>query len=240
MQPEEAEHVEVRASQTERKLSGLHALSRPVRPAYRLLHPSHVARRQPLSRRSYGDDVIWTAARARAEATSCLHDAGDRWLHVQAVGRSAEELKARGLDVSDALVMAAWLHDVGYGKSVAATGFHPVDGARWLADQDAPPDVVALVAHHSGAWFEAEERGFADAIARFPEPDQDQLDVLTLIDMSTGPTGRRVSVQERLTEILQRYPSDHPVHRAVTRSYSYLEDSARRATERLGLADVRA
>src|SRR5665647_1020585 len=36
MQPEEAEHVEVRASQTERKLSGLHALSRPVRPAYRL------------------------------------------------------------------------------------------------------------------------------------------------------------------------------------------------------------
>ena len=26
MQPEEAEHVEVRASQTERKLSGLHAL----------------------------------------------------------------------------------------------------------------------------------------------------------------------------------------------------------------------
>src|SRR5664279_2183714 len=59
MQPEEAEHVEVRASQTEPKLSGLHALSRPVRPAYRLLHPSHVARRQPLSRRSYGDDVIW-------------------------------------------------------------------------------------------------------------------------------------------------------------------------------------
>src|SRR5674476_886350 len=197
MQPEEAEHVEVRASQTERKLPGMHALSRPVRPACRLLHPSHVARRQPLSRRSYGDDVIWTAARARAEATSCLHDAGDRWLHVQAVGRSAEELKARGLDVSDALVIAAWLHDVGYGKSVAATGFHPVDGARWLADQDAPPDVVALVAHHSGAWFEAEERGFADALARFPEPDQDQLDVLTLIDMSTGPTGRRVSVQER-------------------------------------------
>src|SRR5680860_134963 len=122
-------------------------------------------------------------------------------------------------DVSDSVVMAAWLHDVGYGESVAATGFHPVDGARWLADQDAPPGVVALVAHHSGAWFEAEERGFADAIARFPEPDQDQLDVLTLIDMSTGPTGRRVSIPERLTEILQRYPSDHPVHRAVTRSY---------------------
>ena len=184
--------------------------------------------------------MTWTTARARAEATACLHETGDRWLHVQAVGRSAEELRARGLDVSDDLVMAAWLHDVGYGKSVAATGFHPVDGARWLEAQDAPPEVVALVAHHSGAWFEAEERGFADALAQFPEPDPAQLDVLTLIDMSTSPAGRRVSVQERLTEILDRYPVDHPVHRAVSRSYSSLEDSASRAAERLGLADVRA
>jgi HD superfamily phosphodiesterase len=153
---------------------------------------------------------------------ACLHETGDRWLHVQAVGRSAEELRARGLDVSDDLVMAAWLHDVGYGKSVAATGFHPVDGARWLAAQDAPPEVVALVAHHSGAWFEAEERGFADALAQFPEPDPAQLDVLTLID------------------ILDRYPVDHPVHRAVSRSSSHLEDSASRAAEHLGLADQRA
>ena len=183
--------------------------------------------------------MTWTVARARAEATAALGDTGVRWLHAQAVGRCAEELKSRGFDISAGLVMAAWLHDVGYGKSVAATGFHPVDGGRWLTDHGAPPDVVALVAHHSGSWFEAEERGSADALARFPEPALDQLDVLTLIDMSTGPTGLRVSVQERLTEILERYPPDHPVHRAIRRSYSHIEDSARRAAERLGLADVR-
>ena len=70
---------------------------------------------------------------------------------------------------------------------ITSTGCHPVDGARWLADQDAPRDVVALVAYHSGARFEAEERGLADALSQFSEPDRDQLDVLTMIDMSTSP-----------------------------------------------------
>ena len=135
---------------------------------------------------------------------------GDRWLHVQAVGRSAEELRARGFDVSEAVVMAAWLHDVGYADTVANTGFHPLDGAEWLRQQAAPEGVVALVAYHSAAQYEAEARGLADALARFPAPDQDQMDILTLIDMSTGPTGERVAVNERLAEILERYPPDRP------------------------------
>lgn len=184
--------------------------------------------------------MTWTISKAHAVAQSCLHEIDDRWLHVQGVGGSAEELQTRGFDVSDAVVMAAWLHDVGYGESVVDTGFHPVDGAKWLADQGAPPGVVALVAYHSGARFEAEERGLADALARFHEPDSDQLDVLTLIDMSTSPTGKRVAVSERIDEILDRYPATDPVHRAVTRSRGSLEEGAKRAAKRLGLADVRA
>src|SRR5665647_1580791 len=70
--------------------------------------------------------------------------------------------------------------------------------------------VVALVAYHSAAQYEAEARGLADALARFPAPDQDQMDILTLIDMSTGTTGERVAVNERLAEILERYPPDRP------------------------------
>ena len=160
--------------------------------------------------------MAWTPARARELAEACLGDNADRWLHVQAVGRSAEQLQEHGYDVSNAVVMAAWLHDVGYGDTVAKTGFHPLDGAEWLRQQAAPDGVVALVAYHSGAQFEAEERGLGDALARFPAPDQDQLDVLTLIDMSTSPTGERVAVNERLAEILVRYPEDDPVHRAVS------------------------
>jgi hypothetical protein len=165
---------------------------------------------------------------------------GDRWLHVQGVGRSAEQLQQRGYDVSNAVIMSAWLHDVGYADTVANTGFHPLDGAEWLRLQAAPEGVVALVAYHSGAHFEAEERGLGDELALFPAPDQGELDFLTLIDMSTSPTGERVAVNERLAEILVRYPEEHPVHRAVSRSRGYLAESASRAAKRLGLADIRA
>jgi hypothetical protein len=169
-------------------------------------------------------------------AESCLGEMGDRWLHVQAVGGAAEEIMARGFDVSDAVVMAAWLHDVGYADAVANTGFHPLDGAEWLRQQGAPEGVVGLVAYHSAAQFEADERGLGDELARFPAPDQDQLDVLTFIDMSTSPTGEWVAVNERLSEILMRYPDEHPVHRAVSRSRGYLVESANRAAKRLGQA----
>jgi hypothetical protein len=135
--------------------------------------------------------------------------------------------------------MAAWLHDVGYAESAAVTGFHPLDGAKWLRQQGAPEGIVALVAYHSGARFEAEERGLADELAFFPAPDQSELDVLTLIDMSTSSIGERVAVNERLAEILVRYPEEHAVHRAVSRSRGYLADSADRAAKRLGLAGVR-
>jgi len=169
-------------------------------------------------------------------AESCLGDMGDRWLHVQAVGHEAEQLAQRGYDVPDVVIMSAWLHDVGYANTVAGTGFHPLDGAEWLRQQAAPEGLVALVAYHSGAQFEAEERGLAGELARFPAPDRDQLDVLTFIDMSTSPSGERVAVNERLSEILMRYPDEHPVHRAVSRSRGYLAESADRAARRLGQA----
>ena len=88
-----------------------------------------------------------------------------------------------------------------------------------------------------GARFEAQERGFADALAQFREPDRDELDVLTLIDMSTSPTGERVGVNDRLDEILMRYPEEHPVHQAVSRSGDHIAQSAKRAAKRLGLGD---
>ena len=184
--------------------------------------------------------MVWSPARARVLAESCLGDMGDRWLHVQAVGRSAERLHERGYDVSNAVIVSAWLHDIGYSGTVARTGFHPLDGAEWLRQQDAPEGVVALVAHHSGAQFEAEERGLGHELAHFSAPDQDELDALTLIDMSTSPTGEQIAVNERLAEILARYPEEHPVHRAVGRSSGYIADSANRAFKRLGLTDMPA
>ena len=38
----------------------------------------------------------------------------------------------------DVLVAAPWLHDIGYAVEVTDTGFHPLDGACYLASPGAP------------------------------------------------------------------------------------------------------
>ena len=54
-----------------------------------------------------------------------------RWRHVQSVARRAAWAADR-LSLPDQLVTAAWLHDIGYAPGLAVTGFHPLDGARFL------------------------------------------------------------------------------------------------------------
>ncbi len=109
----------------------------------------------------------------------------------------------------------------------------PVDGARYVRRQG-QERLASLVAHHSGARFEAEERGLVDAWAEFEAGDGSLLDALTYADMTTGPAGQRVDLEERIAEILKRYPSDHPVHRAVSRSHPVLRGAVDRTRARLG------
>ena len=63
-----------------------------------------------------------------------------RWTHVQAVAAKATRV-AQVLDPADrdVLVAAATLHDIGYATELAHTGFHPLDGARWLEDHHFDP-----------------------------------------------------------------------------------------------------
>lgn len=153
---------------------------------------------------------------------------GDRRLHVQAVGALAQDIYAQGR-IPASVMCAAWLHDIGYAPALHDTGCHAIDGARFLSALDFPQDVVGLVAWHTGAWFEADERGLGDALAAFPRPAQELVDWLTFIDLSVGPAGQAMAVEARVAEILQRYEQWHPVARAVERSRGELLASAARA-----------
>jgi HD superfamily phosphodiesterase len=103
---------------------------------------------------------------ARELACELLADAlPRRWRHVQAVGRQAEQIGGRAVGQdAGTLASAAWLHDVGYAPAVVDTGFHPLDGARWLRRVGVDERIATLVAYHSCAWFEAEERGLAEML----------------------------------------------------------------------------
>ena len=165
-----------------------------------------------------------------------------RWRHVCGVARRAEELVGLlRLDeaATELLVATAWLHDCGYSPLIA-TGFHPVDGARYLRRYGAPELLCRLVANHSGAAFEAEVRGRGAELAQFPAVGGVLCDALTCADMETSPDGTRVSVRARVTEILTRYRPGDAVHTAVSCSAPRLVAAVERTHARVHRGHARA
>jgi HD domain-containing protein len=143
-----------------------------------------------------------------------------RWAHVQGVAARACTLApVLGTD-ADLVYAAAWLHDIGYAPGLAVTGLHALDGARYLRDaQHADAMLCRLVAHHSYAIIEAEERGLADLLSSEFEPAPYALSsVLTCCDMTTSPDGELVPVERRLAEIHHRYGPGHLVSRSIQRA----------------------
>ncbi|TYK50743.1 HD domain-containing protein [Actinomadura decatromicini] len=150
-----------------------------------------------------------------------------RWAHTQGVARQARTLAPTLGDRADLLEAAAWLHDIGYAPDLVETGFHPLDGARYLRDSHhADTQLCQLVAHHSCALIEARERGLADELSDEFAPASGYLSrALIYCDMTTTPDGEVVSVAERLAEIRERYGPNHLVTRFTRLAEPHLVDA---------------
>jgi HD superfamily phosphodiesterase len=163
-----------------------------------------------------GSDLVeW----ARGIAEERLASLGQRWSHVEGVAARAQEV-AQALDVAgDTLLGSAWLHDIGYAPGLVVSGFHPLDGARFLRRERTDDEVVRLVAHHSYAIVEAGLRGLrAQLLAEFEPPNHRLADLLCYCDMTTGPDGHAVTVDDRLAEIRRRYGGTHVLTRFIDRA----------------------
>jgi hypothetical protein len=179
-----------------------------------------------------------TPAQAEAIAQDLLEETlAHRWAHTQGVAAKATAIAQASTDDPQILIAAAWLHDIGYAPTLAntGTGFHPLDGARYLRDTlHANPLLCSLVANHSRALDGAAGMGLADDLAReFPYPPADLADALTYCDMTTSPDGHPVSVDQRLAEICARYGPDHAVTRTITKSAPQITMSVRYIAARL-------
>lgn len=143
------------------------------------------------------------------------------------MGRAAESIAHIVGDDADLLIRAAWLHDIGYAPDLAVTGFHPLDGARYLRDVAGADDrLCRLVANHSGAVFEARRRGLnGELTSEFPEVGGLVADTLTYCDMTTSPDGDPVDVDTRLDEILTRYGDDDLIAEAIQEARPEIERS---------------
>ena len=175
--------------------------------------------------RAFVEDAHLLAFKLLAEALP------RRWAHTVGVAVTAEVLAgvlAPSPASVDDIVAAAWLHDIGYAPNLVDTGFHPVDGARYAQEQGFPSNVASLIAHHTGAVFEAHERSLHEGLAHYRFPvDVVELAILNCADLCTGPDGKRVDPADRISEVLQRYPAEHPVHRAIAKSAPLLVAQAR-------------
>jgi hypothetical protein len=142
------------------------------------------------------------------------------------------------VDDGELLVGAALLHDIGYAPGLACTGFHPLDGARYLRGLGGPDRLVNLVAHHSCARLEAELRGLADELAEFADERTALRDALWWADMTTTPDGGETTAAERVAEIQTRYGPDDLVSRFVRRAWDDLNSAVERTQHRLEAAGI--
>ncbi len=150
---------------------------------------------------------MWSVAAADELASSLLKDnLPSRLQHVRATSRRASVMHYLSNGRQRLLVVSGLLHDVGYAPDLVETGFHPIDGARFLQEDGWDKAIVNLVAHHSCAAIEAERRALLGELnGRFPRNDSLPHDELCFCDMTTGPAGQLVTVEQRLADIKERY-----------------------------------
>ncbi|GAA1296192.1 HDIG domain-containing protein [Saccharothrix xinjiangensis] len=171
---------------------------------------------------------------ARELAGRLLVDLGDRWRHTRAVAARARELSVTVPPGDrDLLVAAAWLHDTGYAATVAATGFHPLDGARHLGRLGWPDRLCALVAHHSGARLLADVVGLVEELDAYPREEGPVADALTYADQTVDSRGNRVTIGQRLVDVLARHGPDSPHARVHHLREPFLLAVAERVEDRL-------
>lgn len=157
-----------------------------------------------------------------------------RWEHSLGVAERARSLSPILSADAELLEAAAVLHDVGYSPAIATTGFHPLDGARFLREKGADERVTRLVAHHSCALLEAEERGLQEELAAEFELERPALvDALIFCDMTTTPDGTQTTATARLNEIVERYGPDTIVGRFIQRAAPEIHAAVGRVDERL-------
>jgi hypothetical protein len=138
----------------------------------------------------------------------------------------------------DLLVAAALLHDIGYAAPLVDSGYHPLDGARFLTGERASPRLANLVAQHSGAVFVARLRGLAAELAAFPDERTALRDALWHCDMHIDPDGEPVTFDARIADIRVRHGAGSCLVRALDSGMlAARHDAVRRTELRLGAAE---
>jgi hypothetical protein len=152
-----------------------------------------------------------------------------RWRHGEAVAAAARHLaQSLAPEDADVLVASAYLHDVGYAPELAVSGFHSLDGARHLRSLGRER-LAGLVAHHTQARHEASLRGLQQSLDEFDDEHSLVSAALAYSDLTTGPSGQRMTPEQRLLNVEARYGEGSPVTRGLRAAWPNLMEDVEQA-----------
>jgi HD domain len=148
----------------------------------------------------------------------------NRYHHILGVVRLMKEILPKlnfNEEVKKELIQAAYLHDIGYSPKLNKTNFHPFDGACFAFKAGFNKPVIAAVLFHSEAYETVKEKR-SDLLPAYSLnhdllDEQDRLftDLVTYCDVQTSPQGEKVSLDERVRDVVKRYGEHHPVSRMM-------------------------
>lgn len=130
------------------------------------------------------------------------------------------------------------MHDIGSAPELRKTGFHPLDGAYDLLSHN-QERLASLVAYHSEAQCEANLRGLAKELEKISREYSVLADALIYCDMTTSPTGREITFEERIDDILSRYDETHIVAKAIREAVPSLALAVERTQKILNCYDTK-
>lgn len=126
-------------------------------------------------------------------------------------------------DDQDLCEVAALTHDIGKTPALNQLGFHPLDGAAYALARG-EPRLAGLIAHHSGARYEAAILGLT-----IPYPHETSVvqRIITVVDGTTTQQGIVVSICERQRDVIARHGATSVAAKAMDLFRSELEDAVR-------------
>lgn len=166
----------------------------------------------------------------------------NRYKHIIGVVRQMKHLLDR-IDIADKLkpllIQTAYLHDIGYCDRLNATNFHPLDGAIFAQNHGFPKPVVAAVLFHSGA-YESAKKARRDLVSIYDanitllvDTDWLFIDLVTYCDLHTAPNGEKITFDERIQDIVQRYGENHDVSRFMVGNHKNFKKTIQRVEKQI-------
>lgn len=159
----------------------------------------------------------------------------NRYYHSLMVAEQLENMYSnRSPEEKEEAYTLGVLHDIGY--EFPDTGYHAVDGASRLTKEKGLEQFIPYVAWHSTSKYECAELQLTNP---YPFPSNLLLhNALWVADFTITPQGHPTSLEQRVSDIRDRYRSDQVVLRSLDACTEDLEAAVAMVKANLNMANI--